>query len=163
MERKSDQRWARSQIGYVPQTQGQGQFPISVFEAVLLGRWGTSFAYLRRPSSKDKDIAERMLKIVGLQDFKEQDCRSLSGGQKQRLNIARALVREPRILLLDEPTTFLDRESQEMLTSLIDDLRKSLNVLVLMITHEHGYVKGISDRTVLLQAGTMSHLMETNI
>ncbi|TBL81110.1 metal ABC transporter ATP-binding protein [Paenibacillus thalictri] len=159
IERTGDRRWARSQIGYVPQTHGQGRFPISVAEAVLLGRWGTSYAYFRRPSSADKDIADRMLQVVGLEAFKNKDCRSLSGGQKQRLNIARALVREPRILLLDEPTTYLDRDSQEMLASLIGELRQ-FETSVLIITHEHKYAQAVADRVLLLEAGVLAEKAE---
>ncbi|WP_420832505.1 hypothetical protein [Paenibacillus periandrae] len=83
---QKDKRWARSQMGYVPQNQGKGQFPISVFEAVLLGRWVTSFAYMHRPTQEDKNLTLSMLETVGLAGQLHSDCRYLSGGQKQRLN-----------------------------------------------------------------------------
>jgi ABC-type Mn2+/Zn2+ transport system ATPase subunit len=156
----ADKRWARSLIGYVPQSQGEGRFPISVQDAVLLGRWGTSFSYWRRPRKSDREAAVHMLEAVGLQAHKDKDCRSLSGGQKQRLHIARALVRDPKILLLDEPTTYLDADSQEMLTRMISELPRSLKVTIVMITHERSYAERIADRLVYLEHGTLQEKQE---
>ncbi len=150
-----DKTWLRSQIGYVPQRHGQGNFPICVFDATLLGRWGTSFSYFKRPSKEDKQIAEEMLDIVGLKELKYHDCRKLSGGQTQRLNIARALVRKPKLLLLDEPTTHLDSDSQNKLDQLIEDIRNQYDLSILMISHDHIHAKKISDRVVYLKQGKL--------
>ncbi|MEI7024175.1 metal ABC transporter ATP-binding protein [Paenibacillus sp. y28] len=155
-----DQRWARSQIGYVPQTHGAGRFPISAEEAVLLGRWGKSFGFGRRPGKKDRELAAQLLEQVGLMSLRSTDCRLLSGGQKQRLNIARALVRKPRILLLDEPTSYLDEESREMLNHLLADLRAKEQITVITITHQRQEAKQFADRVVLLKYGQMQHEME---
>ncbi|MCC5909127.1 MAG: ATP-binding cassette domain-containing protein [Clostridiaceae bacterium] len=148
-----DKQWLRSQIGYVPQKQSMGKFPISVFDAVLLGRWGTSFSYLKRPSKEDKEIVEETLEIVDLSHMIHQDCRELSGGQCQRLNIARAIVRKPQVLLLDEPTTHLDIDSQAKLDRTIDIIRQQYNLSILMISHDQHHAESISDRLVYLKNG----------
>jgi len=148
-----DKTWHRSQIGYVPQRHNQGNFPICVFDATLLGRWGTSFSYFKRPTKGDREITEEMLEVVGLKEMMFQDCRKLSGGQTQRLNIARALVREPKILLLDEPTTHLDLDSQSKFDEIIKTIRNQYDLSILMISHDHVHSRKISDRVIYLQAG----------
>lgn len=150
-----DKRWARSLTGYVPQSQGTGKFPISAEDAVLLGRWGTSFGYGRRPSKRDAEMADAMLERVGLADLRRTDCRLLSGGQRQRLNIARAMVRKPKILLLDEPTTYLDEESREMLSVLVNEIRRHERTTVITITHLRTEALRMSDRLVLLKDGSL--------
>lgn len=149
--------WLRSQIGYVPQKHTQGSFPISVFDAVLLGRWGSSFAYFKKPSAEDKRLAREILELVALDHMSSHDCRKLSGGQTQRLNIARALVRQPKILLLDEPTTHLDIESQKNLDKTIESIRKQYTLSILMISHDHEHARLVSDRVVHLKNGQLHY------
>jgi len=152
-----DKTWNRSQIGYVPQRHNQGNFPISVFDATLLGRWGTSFSYFKRPTKEDREITEEIIDVVGLKEMMFQDCRKLSGGQTQRLNIARALVRKPKILLLDEPTTHLDLDSQSKFDEIIKTVRNQYDLSILMISHDHVHSRNISDRVIYIQGGRVSH------
>lgn len=148
-----DKSWLRTQIGYVPQGHNTSKFPISVFDATLLGRWGTSFKYMKKPSKEDKEMTLEVLSLVDLKELKDTDCRNLSGGQRQRLNIARALVREPKILLLDEPNTHLDKESIERLEKTIIKIRESFKISILMISHDHNRSYQISDRSILIKNG----------
>ncbi|KAB3532769.1 ABC transporter ATP-binding protein [Alkaliphilus pronyensis] len=148
-----DNTWLRSQIGYVPQNHNKGNFPISVFDATLLGRWGSSFSYFKRPSLRDKEITREILRVVNLEDMMHHDCKALSGGQTQRLNIARALVRKPRILLLDEPTTHLDVDSQRKLDATISNIRNQYELSVIMISHDKAHAISLSDRIVYLRNG----------
>jgi len=136
IQTEADRRWIRQRVGYVPQGSVPGKLPITVFDAVLLGRWGKSFAYLKRPDKQDYHTAARMLELVGMADLKERDCRELSGGQIQRLNIARALVREPDILLLDEPSTYLDKPSRAALAELMNEIRKRLELSIVVVSHD---------------------------
>lgn len=152
--------WLRTQIGYVPQTHNRGNFPISVFDATLLGRWGTSFSYFKKPNKEDKKITEEILEIVGLHHLLKEDCRKLSGGQTQKLNIARALVRNPKILLLDEPTTHLDLESQDNLDNTITKIRTKYDLSILMISHNQVHARQISDRVVHLNNGVIHQDLE---
>lgn len=155
-----DRRWARSFIGYVPQTHGVGKFPISALEAVLLGRWGATFGWGRRPKAEDYERAATMLQRVGLVHMKDHDCRLLSGGQQQRLNLARALVRQPKILLLDEPSTYLDEEARELLIALVQDTRREHGTTVITITHLKDEALRMSDRIVWMQGGKLHPLTE---
>jgi ABC-type Mn2+/Zn2+ transport system ATPase subunit len=147
--------WARRQIGYVPQARSDGRLPIQVHDAVLLGRWGTSFAGLRRPSSSDRQLVIETLELLGLGELALSDCRELSGGQKQRVAIARALVRKPQLLLLDEPTTYLDVAARDNLPELLSTIRRELGLSVLVISHDAKSLGKVIDRAVVLQDGTL--------
>ena len=87
-----------------------------------------------------------MLELVGIEDLKRRDCRELSGGQVQRLNIARALVREPGILLLDEPTTHLDRNAQAALVDLLRSIRQTLGLAMVVVSHDEDQARSLADR-----------------
>ena len=94
-------------IGYVPQTSEKGF--VTVFDAVLLGRK----PYIKWDvSQKDIELTEEILKIMGLEEYSLRYINELSGGELQKVVIARALVQEPQILLLDEPTSDLDLKNQ---------------------------------------------------
>ncbi len=124
----------RHKVGYVPQiARFDKQFPISVFELVLTGAisacswWG---GYPKNIKSK----AEKALERVGLQDLKNRAFGTLSGGQAQRALIARALVSDPELLLLDEPTASVDARSEEEIHALLLELKGSMTIL--MVTHD---------------------------
>lgn len=159
LESKHDIRLAQRKIGFVPQSIKEGNLPITVIEFVMLGNWGTSFSYWKRPSIVDKEKAATWLDYVGLCDLADKDCRQLSGGQRQRMNIARALIREPDILLLDEPNTHLDPKSRELLYSLIEQCRqRSPHLLTLMITHLLEETGNVVDRICLINDGQMTEV-----
>lgn len=147
--------WARQQIGYVPQAGSDGRLPIQVQDAVLLGRWGTSFAGLRRPSRLDRRVVMETLDRLGLGELALSDCRELSGGQKQRVAIARALVRKPRLLLLDEPTAHLDVTARDYLPELLLTIRQELGLSILLISHDAESLREVTDRAVVLQDGSL--------
>ncbi|WP_339308045.1 metal ABC transporter ATP-binding protein [Paenibacillus sp. FSL R5-0519] len=157
MEHKKDFKWAQKKIGFVPQGVQKGNLPITVFEYVMLGNWGKSFAYWKRPSIADKQKTTEWLEYVGLTELANQDCKDLSGGQQQRMNIARALIREPDILLLDEPSTHLDTFSRDLLYRLIDEYRqRAPQLLTLMITHQLEETEHLHDRICLMKDGTLT-------
>ena len=122
---------------------------------MLLGRWGTSFAGLRHPSSRDRKLARETLELLGLEGLAKSDCRELSGGQKQRVAIARAIVRKPRLLLLDEPTTYLDVSARDNLPDLLAAIRRELGLSMLVISHDADSWQQVSDRAVVLQGGML--------
>jgi zinc transport system ATP-binding protein len=123
-------------IGYVPQyAQYDKQFPISVKEVVCMGRLGSSFS--GRYSKEDREQTSRALREVGMADHAGRSFASLSGGQRQRVLIARALATGGEILILDEPTANIDRESEIHLFDLLRDLNRRMTIL--MVTHDVGF------------------------
>jgi len=117
-------------IGYVPQyTNFSLDIPIRVIDVVLQGRLNKfKFFY----NEKDKKIALEKLSLVGMSKFQNKKISDLSGGQRQRVLIARALVNEPDILILDEPTSAIDIKGQKEIYKIL----KSLNITKLIISHD---------------------------
>jgi len=95
-------------------------------------------------SKEDKKATDQALNLIGLSEIKHRSVSELSGGQTQRMLIARALVSPKEILLLDEPTANIDRESSERLKELITELSQSLTILI--VTHDTSFVDDLADR-----------------
>lgn len=124
---------AREAIGYVPQISHlDRQFPITALGVVLMGCLEKSTWRSYSPHAKDK--ARQALHRVGLSDFQDRAFGTLSGGQAQRTLFARALVSEPSILLLDEPTASVDPDAEETIYNLLEGLKRSMTIL--MVTHD---------------------------
>lgn len=121
-------------LGYVPQnTNVNTDFPIKVLEVVMMGHIGGKkplFGY----SKEEKDCAMNALRQVRMQDFAQNKIGELSGGQRQRVMIARALCAEPKILLLDEPTSSIDSLGQKEIYKLLKKLNKSITIVV--VSHD---------------------------
>ena len=157
-------------VAYIPQREEvDWQFPVTVSEVVAMGRYGR-LGWLRRPGKRDKAIVARSIEQLGISDLAHRPLGSLSGGQQQRAFLARALVQEPHILLMDEPFTGVDIATQESMLAFFDQLQKQ-EVTVLVSTHDlklaatnfdhvlllnrHLIAYGPSDRVL-----TSEHLME---
>lgn len=114
---------------------------------------------IHQPKISNKNIKHRineLLEMVDLKNFKNRlnsFPHQLSGGQKQRIMIAIALANNPKILLADEPTTALDRKTQNEIINLLIDLKNKLNLAILFITHNLSLVEKISDETIILKEG----------
>lgn len=124
----------RRSIGYVPQIQLEDRsFPISVWDVVSMGRLAAGFGKLRMNPS-DHQAIEIALEQTGMSGFAKRSMNELSGGQRQRVFISRALVTEPEILLLDEPTASVDPQA----TTQVYDLLSRLNqhIAILLISHD---------------------------
>mgnify|MGYP000875206878 FL=1 len=125
----------RSHIGYVPQFASiDRSFPITVLEVVLTGRLRRGISPFFRYSGRDREIAEELLERVGLKELKSRRISELSGGQFQKMLIARALAVQPSLLLLDEPTASVDAASQEQIYCLLEELSKSMTII--LVTHD---------------------------
>ena len=105
------------------------------------------------PKGHRHETVARMLDLVGLADRGSSYPSQLSGGQKQRVGIARALADEPAVLLCDEPTSALDPETTRSILELLRDVRESLGVTIVIITHEMSVVRSVCDSVSLLEAG----------
>lgn len=139
----------RAGIGYVPQrTEFAWDFPISVEQVVMTGLVARH-GLLRRPGVASWRAVGRALDLVGMTALRERPVGELSGGQRQRVLVARALVVEPRVLLLDEPFTGLDIPTQDVLLALFTDLARQGRA-VLMTTHDIVSALYSCDRVALL-------------
>jgi manganese/iron transport system ATP-binding protein/manganese/zinc/iron transport system ATP- binding protein len=120
---------------YVPQTErARLDFPVSAADVALMGAYARTPWY-RRVSATDRALALGALERVGLGDRARSGFGALSGGQRQRVLIARALVQDARVLLLDEPFAGVDRTSEEAIMGILDALRAEGRVL-LVATHD---------------------------
>lgn len=126
------------QIGYVPQTSHFDiHFPITVEEVVLMGLLGRKKKWVGY-NKQDKKRVEEALELVDLQDKRQVTIHALSGGQLQRVMIARSLVVEPHVLILDEPTSFIDKEIESSLSDLLKSWHKRMSII--LVTHDIGFV-----------------------
>jgi zinc transport system ATP-binding protein len=141
----------RRTLGYLAQrSELGGDAPITVREVVSAGRLaaGGLLGPMRR---RDREIVAESIERVGLSQHADAAVRTLSGGMQQRAFIAKALAGEPSLLVLDEPTTGVDTESQESLAALLDRLHSDLGVTVLYVSHEFGAVERFVQRLVLVR------------
>ncbi len=128
----------RQKIGYVPQfSKFDSNFPVSVLDVVLMGCLCKSF-WFGRYSKEQVKLAVEALETVGLQDFIHRNFADLSGGQKQRALIARAVMSQPELLLLDEPTASVDVKGTEQFYNLFAEMNKKFTILI--VSHDVGFV-----------------------
>lgn len=125
---------------------------LSVEELVEQGRYPHR-PWLGRLSAQDRTIIESAIFRVGLQDLRERQLATLSGGQRQRAWLAMALAQEPRILFLDEPTSFLDIRYQAELLTLLRKLNSDEGLTIIAVLHDLNQVMDISNDVVLMQRG----------
>lgn len=127
-------------IGYVPQkaTHIDSLFPVSVKEVVAMGIQ-LSRRFPRRTREEDSCIS-RALQQVGIEEYKSRRIGNLSAGQQQRVFIARALANHPKILMLDEPTTGVDAQTQEHFYDMLHRLNREEGITIVLITHEVGII-----------------------
>jgi len=119
-----------NKIGYVPQyTNFSLDIPINVLDVVLQGRLKK---YKLFYNQQDKKIALEKLKLVEMEKYAHTNISNLSGGQRQRVLIARALVSQPEVLILDEPTSAIDAQGQKKIFSIL----KNLNITKIVISHD---------------------------
>ncbi|WP_089106732.1 metal ABC transporter ATP-binding protein [Streptomyces hyaluromycini] len=151
--RRTFRDWSR--IGYVPQrTTAAGGVPATVTEVVSAGRLSrTRFGLFRKA---DHAAVRHALGLVGMADRAKDSVEALSGGQHQRVLIARALVAEPELLIMDEPMAGVDLASQEILAQTLRE-QVERGITVLLVLHELGPLEPLIDRAVVLRDGCVLH------
>lgn len=133
-------------LAYVPNSSGS-VFSMTVAETILMGRhpkagWTTSDA--------DIDAVDQAIDVLGLQEFASRDVRALSAGQVQRVMIARGLVQEPEVLILDEPTSNLDVKYQMGVMKFLKAYARDKGIIVIMVCHDLNITAAYADRVVLV-------------
>jgi iron complex transport system ATP-binding protein len=146
--------YSRRELGQwmalVPQNE-HTPFEFSLLEYVLFGR-APYLAPLAMPGDEDVKVAEEMLVRVGLETIQERSILSLSGGERQLVLVARALAQQPRLLLLDEPTSHLDLSNKGRLVHLLRNL-SAQGVTILFTTHEPDVASALATHLVLMKKG----------
>jgi len=140
------------QVALVPQSL-KLDFPFTAEQVVLMGR--TPYAGGLFEAPEDWAAVERAMDVTDTLDFRHRDFRALSGGERQRVVLASALAQQPRALLLDEPTTFLDLRHQLTIYELLQRLAAE-GLLVIAVTHDLNLAASFSDRVVVLQRGRIA-------
>lgn len=143
----------RKQIGYIPQAaEYNSELPFTVREVVTMGRTSISPLF-KRLNRTDYHCVDQWIDKVGLSGQRNQTFRSLSGGERQKVLIARAMVQNPKILMLDEPTSNLDFHWKLKINQFVQELQRQMNLTVLMISHDITSIPLDVDRTILLNKG----------
>ena len=135
----------------------------TVFDNVLIAKhcratsnvFSATFRLNKKEEAKQREEVLELLKIVGLDDVKDELATSLPYGKQRRLEIARALAAEPTLLLLDEPAAGMNPQETDELTAFIGELRDKFKVTILLIEHHMNLVMDISDRIYVLDFGTL--------
>ena len=142
-------------FGYVPQREAVDLlYPLSVMDIVLMGRY-SRLGPFARPGSADRERATEALKHVGIEALAAKAYATLSGGQQQRTLIARALVGDPSLLVLDEPNTGMDLAGESATMELIHRLHVEDGIAVLMVTHHLATVINYAKRIAVVGDGTL--------
>ncbi len=127
---------ARSYVGYVPQkTLFDPSFPVTALEVVLMGRFSRTGLF-RRYRREDREAAFFALEAVGMKELANREIGSLSGGEQQRVFVARSLVSEPKLLLLDEPTAGVDAAQQADFYELLCRLNRKKGIAIVLVSHD---------------------------
>ncbi|WP_427896106.1 metal ABC transporter ATP-binding protein [Kribbella sp. GL6] len=161
--RRGDRR-----IGYVPQQRpADDGVPLRGRDLVALGvdghRWGVPI-----PSRRRRQRVNQLLSSVGAEAYASTPLSSLSGGEQQRLRIAQALAADPRLLLCDEPLLSLDLPHQRLVSDLVDDARRRLDLGVLFVTHDINPILDQVDRVLYIanrrfRTGTPDEVLTTDV
>jgi zinc transport system ATP-binding protein len=144
-------------IGYLPQSlRVKSSLPLTVRQVIELGLTGKA-GLLGEPGREDLAFITQLMDRLELSTMGGRLVRELSGGQWQRVLIARALSARPQLLLLDEPTTGIDRKNQQRFITLLSELKAELGLTLVFVSHDLRAVTGISDRLACLNVTLHYH------
>ena len=142
-------------MGYLPQRPlGNPRFPVTVLDVVLMGRYGR-IGLFKRPRREDRDLARGRLEDLGIPHLANRLIGDLSGGEQQRVFIARALVGEPELLLLDEPTASVDPAMQTEFYEILEDLKQRMAIV--LVSHDISAISIYVDKIACLNCQLFYH------
>ena len=153
---KVSEALAKNLVAYVPQSEEvDWAFPVLVEDVVMMGRYG-HMGFLRRARAADREAVDQALARVNMQDLRHRQIGELSGGQRKRVFLARALAQNGQVILLDEPFTGVDVQTEDQIVALLKELRDEGRVM-LVSTHNLGSVPEFCDRTILVKGTVLGY------
>ncbi len=143
----------RKNIGYVPQDYSIDELtPFLVSDIVLMGRYGR-IGLLNPITKKDREIAKKIMRYMEIDEISKRPIGKLSGGQAQKVMIARALAKEPQIMLMDEPFSNLDFEARKEVSEKLVDLHKKQNITFVIVIHDITSIPSVCNRVIVMDNG----------
>ena len=154
---KNFNQWTK--IGYISQSglSYQRFFPASAEEVVRANLY-SQIGLFRFPKGEHNQKTKNALEMVGMQEYSKSLIGSMSGGQRQKILLARALVSNPEVMILDEPTTGVDEKSSYSFYELLSDLNKNNRLTIIMITHDIKRTYKFVTKTMLLEDGVLKEV-----
>ncbi len=151
-------------IGYLEQNAYSKilHFPATVYEIVMSNNF-SDIGLFKFPNKKHKEKVMEVLTLLGMEKYKDRMISKLSGGQIQRVFLARTLISNPDLLVLDEPTNGVDRETIELIYKILQELNKNKNVSIIMVTHDVERISKISNRVFCFEEGTLVELAKNQL
>jgi ABC-type Mn2+/Zn2+ transport system ATPase subunit len=146
-------RETRLRVGYIPQLfQIDPAFPILALEAVMTGAMGR-LGLFHSPGKRERGKAMQLMEMMRVDHLADRPLGHLSGGERQKVSLARAILQQPDILLMDEPTANLDIAVQKEVLNLLDEIHKQKTLTLLFVTHDFNMLPAAMRRAVLLNHG----------
>ena len=152
-----------NKVGYVPQISlsSGATFPATVEEVVMANLY-SKIGFMRFPKKEHKEKVKEALRIVNMEEYSKRLIGNLSGGQQQRVMIAKALVSDPKIIVLDEPTTGIDAASEEKLYALLNKLNKESNITIIIVSHDFAKIQQYTNKIFVVENNKVSLMNNEN-
>ncbi len=152
-----------NKVGYVPQISlsSGATFPATVEEVVMANLY-SRIGFMRFPKKEHKEKVKEALRIVNMEEYSKRLIGNLSGGQQQRVMIAKALVSDPKIIVLDEPTTGIDAASEEKLYALLNKLNKESNITIIIVSHDFAKIQQYTNKIFVVENNKVSLMNNEN-
>ena len=152
-----------NKIGYVPQISlsSNATFPATVEEIVMTNLY-SKIGFMKFPKKEHKEKVKEVLKIVNMQDYSKRLIGNLSGGQQQRVMIAKALVSDPKVIILDEPTTGIDAASEKSLYALLNKLNKESKITIIIVSHDFEKISQYTNKIFSVNKNKVSLIYSKN-
>ncbi|WP_455538378.1 metal ABC transporter ATP-binding protein [Terrisporobacter sp.] len=152
-----------NQVGYVPQVSlsSERTFPATVEEIVMTNLY-SKIGFMKFPKKEHKEKVKEALKKVNMDKYSKRLIGNLSGGQQQRVMIAKALVSDPKILILDEPTTGIDATSEEQLYGLLNKLNKESKITIIIVSHDFAKISNYTNKIFSVENNKVSLINNKN-